>query len=69
MSTYIDTCGLGDGSKACRVVVSYLRKDAWTWWRSFCKDDIRFVDNLALDELLDAMTDFFRDIDYDMKLR
>ena len=35
MSQYIDTVGLGNGEKACRFFVSYLRGDALTWWRSY----------------------------------
>ena len=35
MLQYIDTVGLGTDGKACRFLVSYLKGDALTWWRSY----------------------------------
>ena len=40
MRQYVDTVGLGDGPTACRFVVSYLRDDALTWWRSYSQDSL-----------------------------
>ncbi len=69
MRQYIDSVELGDGSRACRFVVSYLRDDELTWWRSYAKDDLRVFDNLTLDVLLDALKAHFTDVDCEMKLR
>ena len=69
MRQYIDSVGLGDGSKACRFLVSYLRDDALTWWRSYSKDSLQIFDDLELEVLLDALTSHFSDIDKEMKLR
>jgi hypothetical protein len=40
MRQYVDSVGLGGGSDACRFVVSYLREDALTWWRSYSGDSL-----------------------------
>lgn len=69
MQQYIDSVGLGDGDRACRFFVSFLRGDALTWWRSYSRDDLRAFDNLTLDVLVDAVQQQFSDIDRDMKLR
>ena len=49
--------------------MSYLRKDALTWWRSYSKDNLRVFDTLTLDVLTDALENHFSDIDREMKLR
>lgn len=36
----MDSVGLGENGSACRFVVSYLKGDALTWWRSFSRDDV-----------------------------
>ena len=69
MRMYLDSTGLGHGPRACRVLVSYLRKDALTWWRSYSKDDLRIFDTITLDVLIDALENHFCDVDRDMKLR
>ncbi len=69
MRQYIDTVGLGSGAQACRFLVSYLRDDALTWWRSYSKDSLVVFDHITLDELLDALESHFSDIDREMKLR
>lgn len=40
----MDAVGLGDGSDACRFVVSHLKESALTWWRSFSKDSLAVFD-------------------------
>ncbi len=69
MRQYVDTVGLGTGPTACRFVVSYLRDDALTWWRSYSQDSLSIFDNISLDELLTALEEHFSDIDREMKLR
>lgn len=61
--------GLGDEGKACRLLVSYLRDDALTWWRSFSDDSTDVFENLTLDDLVDALVEQFTDIDRELKLR
>jgi hypothetical protein len=51
MKQYIDTVGLGDGENACRLVVTYLRGDALTWWRSYSNDGVKVFEDLTLDVL------------------
>ncbi len=60
---------LGTGSRACRLLVSYLRDDALTWWRSYSDNSTDIFDSLELDELIDALTEQFTDIDRELKLR
>ncbi len=69
MRQYIGSVGLGEGGDACRFLVSYLKDDALTWWRSFCKDSIDVFDRLDLPTLIDGLENHFSDIDKDMKLR
>ena len=69
MRQYIDTVGLGTDGNACRFLVSYLKGDALTWWRSFSSGKSRVFDQLTLDELVDELEEQFRDIDRDLKLR
>ena len=69
MQNFIDTVGLGDGSRACRYFVSFLRGEALTWWRSFSNDDLRIFDHMTLDVLLTEIKSHFSDIDSKMKLR
>jgi hypothetical protein len=61
--------GLGDGSEACRFLVSYLRDDALTWWRSYSRDSLAVFERIDLESLLDELQSHFSDIDRDMKLR
>ena len=65
----MDSVGLGDGSTACRFVVSHLKEQALTWWRSYSKDSLSVFDTLCLDELFDGLKEQFSDIDEEMKLR
>ena len=69
MRQYVDSVGLGTGSTACRFVVSYLKGDALTWWRSYSSDSVNVFDQLDLDTLLDDLRAQFVEIDEDMKLR
>ena len=55
MRQYVDSMGLGDGSTACRFVVSHLKETALTWWRSYSKDSLAVFDYLTVDELFDAL--------------
>ncbi len=59
----MDSVGLGTGGTACRFVVSHLKGDALTWWRSFFKDSTRVFNSLDLDDLFDALRQQFPDID------
>jgi len=34
---------------ACRFLVSYLKGDALTWWRSYANDNLEVFDELTLD--------------------
>jgi hypothetical protein len=52
----LDTVGIGDGPTACRLVVTYLRGDALTWWRSFANDDVKVFENLTVDVLFTEMS-------------
>ena len=54
MTQYVDSVGLGTGGTACRFVVSHLKGDALTWWRSYSGDSTRVFNTLELDVLLDA---------------
>ncbi len=69
MRQYLETVGLGTDGKACRFLVSYLKGDALTWWRSFSSNKRDVFDQLTLDELIDEMEEQFQDIDRDLKLR
>ena len=51
----MDSVGLGEGSTACRFVVSHLKETALTWWRSYSKDSLSVFDYLTLDELFEAL--------------
>ncbi len=55
MRQYVDSVSLGTGSTACRFVVSHLKGDALTWWRSFSGDSISVFDSLELDDLMEAL--------------
>ena len=65
----MDSVGLGTGGTACRFVVSHLKGDALTWWRSFSKDSVSVFNSLELDEFLNQLRQQFSDIDEEMKLR
>lgn len=41
MRQYVDSVGLGTEGTACRFVVSHLKGDALTWWRSYSGDSTR----------------------------
>jgi hypothetical protein len=69
MRQYVDSVNLGEDSAACRFVVSHLKDSALTWWRSYCKNDLRVFDNLSLDVLFTELKAQFSDIDEEMKLR
>lgn len=69
MKQYLDTVGMGDGEAACRLVVTYLRGDALTWWRSFSNDSVSIFDHLSLDELFEELQMNFTDLDRELKLR
>ena len=69
MRQYVDSVGLGEGSSACRFIVSHLKETALTWWRSFSKDSVSVFEQLTVDELFDALKSQFSDIDLEMKLR
>ncbi len=69
MTQYVDSVGLGTGGTACRFVVSHLKGDALTWWRSYSGDSTRVFNTLELDVLLDALKAHFAEIDEEMKLR
>lgn len=69
MRQYVDSVGLGTGGTACRFVVSHLKGDALTWWRSYSGDSTRVFDHIDLDDLLDELKSHFSDIDEEMKLR
>lgn len=68
MKTYIDTVGLGEDGSACRFLVSYLKGDALTWWRSYSKDSLDIFNYLELDVLMDELRANFADIDEENKL-
>ena len=55
MRQYVDSVGLETGNTACRFVVSYLKGDALTWWRSYSSDSVNVFDHLDLDTLLDDL--------------
>ena len=42
---------------ACQFLVSYLKGDALTWWRSYSNNDLKVIDELTLDVLIDALRD------------
>ncbi len=69
MRQYIYSVGLGDGDRACRFLVSYLRDDALTWWRSYSRDSLQVFDHVTLDDVMDGLRDQFSDIDREVKLR
>jgi hypothetical protein len=56
MKQYLDTVNIGSGPEACRLVVTYLRGDALTWWRSFANDDVKVFQNLTLDALFTELS-------------
>ena len=59
MRQYISTVGLGTNGNACRFLVSYLKGDALTWWRSYSSNRRNVFDQLSLDELIDEMEEQF----------
>lgn len=69
MKQYVDSVNLGGNGSACRFVVSYLKGEALTWWRSYSRDDLTIFSHLTLDVLLDELKHHFSDIDEEMKLR
>lgn len=69
MRQYVDSTGLGSGSTACRFVVSHLKEQALTWWRSYSRDSVQVFNYLDLDTLLDELKAQFSEIDEEMKLR
>jgi hypothetical protein len=48
---------VGNGPNACRIVVTYLRGDALTWWRSFADDGVKIFEQLTLDVLFSELTE------------
>lgn len=55
---YIDTVGLGSGARACRFLVTYLKGDAMTWWRTYAltnRGSGSVFDNLDLDTLVSEL--------------
>ena len=40
---------------AYRFLVSYLKRDALTWWRSYANDNLEVFDELTLDVLIEAL--------------
>lgn len=56
MKQYVETVGLGSGTRACRLLVSYLKGDAMTWWRTYAlsrsSGTSSVFDNLDLDTLI-----------------
>jgi hypothetical protein len=69
MRQYLDTVNLGTGPNACRVLVSYLRGDALTWWRSYSNDGVQIFDDLDLDVLISELRQQFTDLDRELKVR
>ncbi len=69
MRQYVDSVSLGTGGTACRFVVSHLKGDALTWWRSFSGDSTAIFDRIDLDDLIDGLKAQFSEIDEEMKLR
>ncbi len=69
MRQYVDSVSLGTGSTACRFVVSHLKGDALTWWRSFSNNSTSIFDRIDLDDLIDGLKAQFSEIDEEMKLR
>ena len=69
MRQYVDSVSLGTGSTACRFVVSHLKGDALTWWRSFSGNSTAIFDRIDLDDLIDGLKAQFSEIDEEMKLR
>ncbi len=69
MTQYVDSVGLGTAGTAVRFVVSHLKGDALTWWRSFSGDSTRVFDTLELDVLFDALKAQFSEVDEETKLR
>ena len=69
MRQYVDSVSLGTGGIACRFVVSHLKGDALTWWRSFSGDSTSIFDRIDLDDLIDGLNAQFSEIDEEMKLR
>ena len=62
---------MGDQT-ACRYLVSHLKGDALTWWRTYCEErgGLNSVfTNLDLDTLIDALTEQFVDIDRLLRIR
>ncbi len=69
MRQYVDSVGLGTGSTALRFVVSHLKGDALTWWRSFSSNGTAIFEQIDLDDLMTALKAQFSEIDEEMKLR
>ncbi len=59
----MDSVGFGTGGTAFRFVVSHLKGDALTWWRSFSGDSTHVFDTLELDVLMDALKAQFSELD------
>jgi hypothetical protein len=51
----VDSVGLGDNGTACRFIVSFLKGDALTWWRSYSRDSLSIFSQLTVDVLLDEL--------------
>ncbi len=69
MRQYLDSVSLGENSTACRFMVSFLKDDALTWWRSFSRDDLRIFDQITVDVLFEGLRSQFSDIDRNIKMR
>ena len=50
-------------------MVSHLKGDALTWWRSYSNDNVEVFDELTLDVLIDVLREQFSIVDREMKLR
>lgn len=69
MKQYLDTIEIGSGERACRVIVSYLKKDALDWWRDYQRTHTSLLHEMDADMLLDELKAAFCDLDEVSKLR
>ena len=68
MRQYLETVGLGDGPSACKLVVTFFRGVALTWWRAYSDDHPNVFDTLTTDVLFDELAENFCDLDRELKL-
>ena len=71
MKQFVAAVGL-TGQRATRFLVTFLKDDALTWWRTYCATHggvSTVFTNKTFDDVLSELEEQFTDVDKDMRLR